>query len=1034
MDCVIKNSFPFSKNGLPNESLYFCDGRLAFSFDHQGVKELRYFMPFKKSPNPLLFRRNIFDCFRCFAEKNGKRYIPEFTNVVLYPFGFSADWEIEGQIFKLGVYAVKESVCFTLDGDSSFEFGVSFYEQTRVQTYADSDFETFDYGLQRNWGAWRMGTDRIDCQVTEYAKDGEFAFNITLSGESISRIEKAAVNTRYTVYAKGEKRFVFITFGKGDEEVEDMKIRFYALLEAQFKRYASVTDNSPKLRCADRGIEKFITLAPLYHESLKPTDINGCVRAHTARYWVWGWDTIIANDASLLFDNSAYVKDMLDYFEATADSEKGLAHGISFDNTLGSTTAIAAQGIYISLLALYYEYTHDEETVKKHYPFALRIFERILAKESKVKGLIEGSSLFPDFVKFLKETGKDVSLFNNSVVYPAARAMETLAIFMGDERTAETASRFFGATELNFLKTFWNTEKGYLISSVDSETLEQRDCAVSCGYFWDGGYHEELIGEHLKNFGNFILKNAIGKSGFRYIPLDYEFYDGDANQLHCCWIAVEEIIVRILKSNHCGDELKQWKERIGYWTNRLTCPEGISTQFETDTPEFDRWNCTPGIWQAYSLRKWYVEIIGVYCGVEFDYGGIGFDVPLDNYKLENIKFRNRKIKIECIGEGNEIEFIQINRNRVYGSKKLPFDLLKIDSENKIIIKRCSYGFKGLSRAYGVTIEKYHKDCNKIIFTASALGTKELRFENVYDVFVDGVKVPSLNGKIRLKFGKDQKHFIEYKVRYNDEKTERELGELAAVKPKTETYKVKGETRLTMNIFLPNGKAKGGIMCIHGGGWQSDHAERFDRHCAYFAKNGLLAATVEYGLLGKENADVRELTKDCADALEYLRKKYPDISFVVLGESAGGYMATCLGNRNILRKIAPGVEAAEGVIDINGIVDLKGKWRYGLEKTVSDKEFKRLLENFSPTDNVTDGDAPVYVLHGDADLIVDIRDSRCYVKKCMQAGIKAEIEELKGIDHAFLLFDYAYDNAFVLDTLKGLTNKIFEFFKFIISKK
>ena len=46
MDCVIKNSFPFSKNGLPNESLYFCDGRLAFSFDHQGVKELRYFMPF----------------------------------------------------------------------------------------------------------------------------------------------------------------------------------------------------------------------------------------------------------------------------------------------------------------------------------------------------------------------------------------------------------------------------------------------------------------------------------------------------------------------------------------------------------------------------------------------------------------------------------------------------------------------------------------------------------------------------------------------------------------------------------------------------------------------------------------------------------------------------------------------------------------------------------------------------------------------------------------------------------------------------
>ena len=83
MNYVLRSGFPFSKNGLPNDSLYFCDGRLAFAFDKQGVKELRYFMPFKKSPNPLLFRRNIFDCFRCIAEKDGKRYTPEFFDVTI---------------------------------------------------------------------------------------------------------------------------------------------------------------------------------------------------------------------------------------------------------------------------------------------------------------------------------------------------------------------------------------------------------------------------------------------------------------------------------------------------------------------------------------------------------------------------------------------------------------------------------------------------------------------------------------------------------------------------------------------------------------------------------------------------------------------------------------------------------------------------------------------------------------------------------------------------------------------------------------
>ena len=105
------------------------------------------------------------------------------------------------------------------------------------------------------------------------------------------------------------------------------------------------------------------------------------------------------------------------------------------------------------------------------------------------------------------------------------------------------------------------------------------------------------------------------------------------------------------------------------------------------------------------------------------------------------------------------------------------------------------------------------------------------------------------------------------------------------------------------------------MCIHGGGWHSDDAERFYRHCAYFAENGLLAVSVDYGLLGKENKDVRDLTKDCADALTYLRKKYPGVRFIVLGESAGGYMATSLGNREILKKISPDCAIADGVVDL-----------------------------------------------------------------------------------------------------------------------
>ena len=1031
MNYVLRNGFPFSKNGLPNGSLYFCDGRLAFAFDKQGVKELRYFMPFKKSPNPLLFRRNIFDSFRCFAEKDGKRYTPEFFNVTIYPFGFISDWKIENEVFRLGVYAVNESLCFTLEGDVSYEFGVSFYEQTQLMTHADADFDTFDYGLKRTWQTWETANSELRGGVEEKADGEEFTLKIAVSGNNVSRIEKAAVNTRYTLYTKGEKRFIFITFGSGDvfdEKVAVMKENFYRILSAQLDRYTAVAANIPKLRCADRGMQNFFALAPLYHESLKPIDANGCVRAHTARYWVWGWDTIISNESSLLFGNLKYVKDMLDYFETTADCEKGLVHGISFDNTPGSATEVAAQGMYISLLALYFDYTRDEETVKKHYPFALKLFGMVLKNQSKIKGMIESSSLFPDFVKFLKETGKDISLFNNSVAYPAARAMETLAILIGDEETAAKARAFFTETEKKFTATFWNKDKEYFITSADSETLEQRDCAIPCGYFWDGGYHEEFIGDYLERCKNFVLKNAIAKSGFRSMPLDYEYYDGDANQLHCCWIAVEEFVVRILKNNNCKKELEQWINRIGYWSDRLTCPEGISSQFETETPEFDRWNCTPGIWQAYSLRKWYGEILGIYCGVEFDHGGISFAVPIRNYKLDNITFLGRKIRVESIGEGDEIEYIQVNKNRIYGSKKLPFDLLRDDVENKIIVNRCGYQFKGLARAYGVKIENYRKDCDKIRFTACALGTKEMRFENAYDLFVDGKKIALQDGKLKLQFEKDKKYLIEFKVKYGDEVTEREINALSAVKPIIETYKSKGETELKAHIFMPQNKPTSGIMCIHGGGWHADDAERYYRHCAYFAENGLLAVSVDYGLLGKENKDVRDLTKDCADALTYLRKKFPGVRFIVLGESAGGYMATSLGNREILKKISPDCAIADGVVDLDGIVDLKGKWRYGIEENAAVKDAAKICKEFSPTDHVSAADAPIYILHGNADSIVSIGDSRKYARKCARAGVKAEIDELEGIEHAFILFDYAYDNAFVLETLKTLTNKILKFFR------
>lgn len=1031
MSYCIADGKVFSKNGLPTESLYFCDGRLAFSFDKQGINEIRYFMPFDKSPNPLLFRRNIFDCFRCFAEKDGLRYIPQFCNAVIYPYGICSDWIIEGSVFKLTIAAVNESIFFLLEGDTSYEFAVSFYSQTQVMTHSDSDFETFDYGLQRKWSEWKRSKDGWDASVSESQGEENFTLKVKMLGSSVSRIVKTAINDRYTVYAKGEERFIAIILGKDNaefvEKEDDVKNHYKKMLEKQHARYDEIVSGAPRLSCKNSGIEKFIALAPLYHESLKPLDATGCVRAHTARYWVWGWDSIISNMASLLFGNSDYIRDMLDYFESNADPERGLAHGISFGNTFGSPTAIAAQGIYISLLELYYDYTRDINAVAKHYAFAKKIFLSILGQEGKIKGLIESSSLFPDYVKLIKETGRDISLFNNSAVYPAIRSMEVLAVLMDDADTAERARKFYFATEKNFFPAFWNSQKKYFVSSIDADDLTQRDCYITCGYFWDGGYHEELIGKYLGRFKDFIVNNAIGKSGFRYIPIDSELYDGDANQLHCCWPAVEEVIVRVLNRCGCRKYLKQWEERISYWTNRLTCPEGISSQFETETPEFDRWNCMPGIWQAYSLRKWYSEILNIYCGIEIDYGGFSFDAPLSTYEIRNVKFCNKKVRIKCVGKGKSIEYLRVNGNMIYCTQKVPIDMLKKNEENEIIVKLCNSSYKGLVRAYGVEISDYRKQINKITFTASGLGIKEIYFANICNIFVEGEKVIAENGKIRINFQPEKKYTVECELKYPDKELKKMLKALSSKEPIIETYKKIRDKQLNVHIFTPKDEIKYGIMCIHGGGWHSDSAERFYKHCSYFSEKGFLAVTVDYGLLGHENNDVRELTKDCADALVFLRRKYPGVPFLVLGESAGGYMATSLGNKKILQKIAPECRIADGVIDLDGIVDLKGKWGYGINENSCETDVLQVCKEHSPVDNVSSGDAPVYILHGEADSIVSINDSRQFIKECTVFGVRSQMEELQGIDHAFILFDYVYDNSYVLEMLQFLTAEMIRFF-------
>lgn len=239
----------------------------------------------------------------------------------------------------------------------------------------------------------------------------------------------------------------------------------------------------------------------------------------------------------------------------------------------------------------------------------------------------------------------------------------------------------------------------------------------------------------------------------------------------------------------------------------------------------------------------------------------------------------------------------------------------------------------------------------------------------------------------------------------------------------EYKKVNGQT-LSLIISYPEAQnPKGCMIFIHGGGWERETLDRLKPHALYAAQNGAVGVSISYRLLDDAmETDVRDGLEDCIDALEFVRKKcerrYGKIYYTAVGDSAGGYYAACLGCRSIVERVRKGVFGCDFVVDLNGIVDLTGKWNFGIRmKTADILTRQETAYLFSPLYQVCKGDAPVLIVHGDRDETVALSDSESYERTLKKQGVEAELQILSGAKHAFILFDYQHENTYVAERLR-----------------
>jgi len=221
------------------------------------------------------------------------------------------------------------------------------------------------------------------------------------------------------------------------------------------------------------------------------------------------------------------------------------------------------------------------------------------------------------------------------------------------------------------------------------------------------------------------------------------------------------------------------------------------------------------------------------------------------------------------------------------------------------------------------------------------------------------------------------------------------------------YVEKGEQRQRLDLYLPeNGRKRPLVIWIHGGAWRG--GDKAPCPADLLTKRGYAVACINYRL--SQHALFPAQIEDCRAAVRWLRahaETYgldPD-RIGAWGASAGGHLAALLGTTEggvrvvcdlcgpkdlvrLVHQVEAGGPLDPRRPDSPASLLLGGVWPANAEESA----------RASPIMNVSPGDAPTFILHGDKDPIVPVEQSRSFFKALKDAGVEAQLQVLPGAGH------------------------------------
>lgn len=680
--------------GLQAPSIWFGGGRVGAHVEHEGtIEEIIYYgrqpmdshLFFKvstHSPYPKLY------CPYLLVEN--RAYQLEWERTRVFPAGYVSHLSLptEGIEITHSLILFNDTLMYRIevlknDRQLPLRLRLSLHEYLR------------HLPPNRTWNDWQSDTDTgaLVAKITDPARPplGQTVSNdlaitwLGVVGTTPLQTRLFHSKRRYfeTAVLPGNTAAISLLFGHTEA---DFKARAQALHRAgprlgaeQLAAWERRLNEVPAVTLDRPVVESFFRQTDLMIDMLRVTDLPGAMRASVGHYWVWGWDTIVYCDSDLANGRTEFVRQALDLYRRTADPILGVGHQFTERMELSIPQALSAQGLYLNMLYQYVTYTNDLSVLREFYPFARQIFQRTIA-QGQSANLFKGTALWPDHPRFAgqaapegKVSDHNLSIFNNSIFYQSARAMEHLAGLMNDAETATAARAAWRPQETAFRELFWDKNRNYWLDSLESDTLTPRRSYPSHALLWVNSFARELVAGREEACAEFLATQHACGGGIRPYPLWDTAFNGDGNQLGQWYpTCPDHFFLKTMGATGRQAMLQRWLGWVDAFWKQYTVPEGLTLEAENDGPHRPD---SPGGKQPFTIKPWHMAIIKSIVGIDLDHRGLTFGPGLDEpVRLERLPFQGHQISVTTAGAGIYPQTITVNNQPVIGSCRIPADL------------------------------------------------------------------------------------------------------------------------------------------------------------------------------------------------------------------------------------------------------------------------------------------------------------------------------------------------------------------------